>query len=121
MQEALGIVETRGLVAAVEAADAMVKAAKVKLLGHQKVKAGLIAVMVGGDVGAVKAATDAGAAAAQRVGVMVSVHVIPRPHEDIDRILPKAPDQKGGTARKGRPRGKRGSKKTDVVTKPTDR
>jgi len=120
MQEALGIVETRGLVAAIEAADAMVKAAKVRLLGRQKVKAGLIATMVAGEVGAVKAATDAGAAAAQRLGVMVSVHVIPRPHEGIDRILPKSPDEKGGTVRKGRPRGKRGSKKTKEVNKPTD-
>jgi microcompartment protein CcmL/EutN len=88
MQEALGLVETRGLVAAIEAADAMLKAAKVKFLGRQKVKAGLVAVMVAGDVGAVKAATDAGAAACQRIGELVSVHVIARPHEDIDLVLP---------------------------------
>jgi ethanolamine utilization protein EutM len=93
MQEALGLVETRGLVAAIEAADAMVKAAKVTFLGRQKVKAGLITVMVAGDVGAVKAATDAGAAACQRIGQMVSVHVIPRPHEEIDKILPKGPQR----------------------------
>jgi ethanolamine utilization protein EutM len=89
MEKALGLIETRGLVAAIEAADAMVKAAKVTFLGRQKVKAGLITVMVAGDVGAVKAATDAGAAACQRIGQMVSVHVIPRPHEEIDKILPK--------------------------------
>ena len=88
MQQALGMIETRGLVAAIEAADAMVKAAKVKLLGRQKVKGGLVAVMVAGDVGAVKASVDAGAAACERVGEMVSVHVIPRPHGDIDAIIP---------------------------------
>jgi ethanolamine utilization protein EutM len=93
MKEALGLLETRGLVAAIEAADAMVKAAKVTFLGRQKVKAGLITVMVAGDVGAVKAATDAGAAACQRIGQMVSVHVIPRPHEEIDKILPKGPQK----------------------------
>ncbi len=91
MQEALGLVETWGLVAAIEAADAMVKAAKVRLLGLQKVKGGLQTVMVAGDVGAVKAATDAGGAAAKRIGRLVSVHVIPRPHEEIDFILPKGP------------------------------
>ena len=88
MQQALGLIETRGLVAAIEAADAMVKAAKVRFLGHQKVKAGLVAVMVSGDVGAVKAAVDAGTAAGKRVGEVVSSHVIPRPHEDIDFIIP---------------------------------
>jgi ethanolamine utilization protein EutM len=92
MQQALGMIETRGLVAAIEAADAMVKAAKVQFLGRQKVKAGLVAVMVAGDVGAVKAAVDAGAAACKRIGELVSVHVIPRPHEDIDAILPKRPE-----------------------------
>jgi len=85
------MIETRGMVAAIEAADAMVKAAKVRLLGLQKVTAGLITVMVAGDVGAVKAATDAGAAACGRVGEMISVHVIPRPHEDIDKVLPVSP------------------------------
>ena len=92
MQEALGMVETWGLVAAIEAADAMVKAAKVKLLGRQKVKGGLQVIMVAGDVGAVKAATDAGGAAAERVGRLISVHVIPRPHGDIDPIIPKGPE-----------------------------
>ena len=86
--EALGMVETRGLVGAVEAADAMVKAAKVLLVGKQQVGGGLVTVMVRGDVGAVKAATDAGAAAARRVGELISVHVIPRPHEEVEKILP---------------------------------
>ena len=89
MQEALGMIETRGLVSAIEAADAMVKAANVHLLGKEHVGGGLVTVMVRGDVGAVKAATDAGAAAAQRVGELVSVHVIPRPHDDVELILPK--------------------------------
>jgi ethanolamine utilization protein EutM len=89
MQQALGLVETKGLIAAIEAADAMVKAANVRLLGSQKVKAGLITVMIEGDVGAVKAATDAGGAAAERVGELLSVHVIPRPHKDIEGILLK--------------------------------
>jgi ethanolamine utilization protein EutM len=91
MEDALGIIETRGLVAAIEAADAMVKTADVRLLGRQKVKGGLQAVMVAGDVASVKAATDAGAAACQRVGRLVSVHVIPRPSEGIDRMLPAGP------------------------------
>src|SRR5512142_198115 len=85
---ALGMVETRGLVGAVEAADAMVKAANVKLIGSEYIGGGFVTVMVRGDVGAVKAATDAGAAAAKRVGELVSVHVIPRPHEDVEMILP---------------------------------
>lgn len=88
--EALGMVETKGLVGAIEAADAMVKAANVVLVGYEKIGSGLVTVMVRGDVGAVKAATDSGAAAAQRVGELVSVHVIPRPHTDIEKILPKA-------------------------------
>ncbi len=87
---ALGMVETRGLVGAVEAADAMVKAANVVLIGSEYVGGGFVTVMVRGDVGAVKAATDAGAAAAKRVGELVSVHVIPRPHQDIEMILPQA-------------------------------
>lgn len=87
--EALGMVETKGLVGAIEAADAMVKAANVVLVGYEKIGSGLVTVMVRGDVGAVKAATDSGAAAAQRVGELVSVHVIPRPHTDIEKILPK--------------------------------
>ena len=89
---ALGLIETRGLVASIEAADAMVKAAKVTLLGKEKVGGGLVTVMVRGDVGAVKAATDAGAAAAQRVGELVSVHVIPRPHAEVEQLLPEAPE-----------------------------
>ncbi len=89
MQQALGMIETRGLVGAIEAADAMVKAARVKFLGRQKVKGGLVAVMVSGDVGAVKAAVDAGSAACERVGQVVSVHVIPRPSDDIDAAVPK--------------------------------
>ncbi|MDO7787824.1 ethanolamine utilization microcompartment protein EutM [Desulforamulus aquiferis] len=87
--EALGLVETKGLVGAIEAADAMVKAANVILVGYEKIGSGLVTVMVRGDVGAVKAATDSGAAAAQRVGELISVHVIPRPHTDVERILPK--------------------------------
>ena len=86
--EALGMIETRGLVASVEAADAMVKAANVHLIGKVHVGGGLVTVMVRGDVGAVKAATDAGAAAAERGGELISVHVIPRPHEDVEYILP---------------------------------
>ncbi|MGI6143453.1 MAG: ethanolamine utilization microcompartment protein EutM [bacterium] len=89
-QEALGMVETRGLVGAIEAADAMVKAANVSLIGYEKIGSGLVTVMVRGDVGAVKAATDAGAAAAQKVGEVVSVHVIPRPHNDTEKILPQS-------------------------------
>ncbi|TWI73015.1 ethanolamine utilization protein EutM [Desulfobotulus alkaliphilus] len=91
MLNALGMVETKGLVGAVEAADAMVKAANVTLIGREQVGSGLVTVMVRGDVGAVKAATDAGAAAADRVGELVSVHVIPRPHSEVERILPKGP------------------------------
>ena len=88
MQEALGMVETKGYVGAVEAADAMVKSANVSLVGSEKIGAGYVTVLVRGDVGAVKAATDAGAAAASRVGELVSVHVIPRPHEEVEYILP---------------------------------
>jgi ethanolamine utilization protein EutM len=91
---ALGMVETRGLVGAIEAADAMVKAANVVLIGSEYVGGGYVTVMVRGDVGAVKAATDAGAAAAKRVGELASVHVIPRPHSDVEMILPK--NSKGG-------------------------
>ena len=87
-QEALGMVETKGLVVAIEAADAMVKSANVSLVGYEKIGSGLVTVMVRGDVGAVKASTDAGAAAAQKVGEVVSVHVIPRPHTDVEKILP---------------------------------
>ena len=86
--EALGMIETRGLVAAIEAADAMVKAANVTLIGTERIGSGLVTVMVRGDVGAVQAATDAGAAAGSRLGELVSVHVIPRPHSDVEKILP---------------------------------
>ncbi|MFC1564620.1 ethanolamine utilization microcompartment protein EutM [candidate division KSB1 bacterium] len=88
--DALGLIETRGLVGAIEAADAMVKAAKVTLIGKEKIGGGFVTVMVRGDVGAVKAATDAGASAAERVGELVSVHVIPRPHVEVESILPNA-------------------------------
>jgi len=92
VQEALGMIETRGLVGAIEAADAMTKAANVTLTGYEKIGSGLITVMVRGDVGAVKAATDAGAAAAQKVGEVVSIHVIARPHIDTEKILPVTPN-----------------------------
>jgi len=92
MQQAFGLIETRGLAAAIEAADAMLKAAKVRFLGRQKIKGGLVAVMVAGDVGALKAAVDAGAAAGKRVGEIVSSLVIPRPHEDIDSMIPFGPE-----------------------------
>jgi microcompartment protein CcmL/EutN len=85
--EAIGLIETRGYVPAVEAADAMVKAANVTLIGSERVGSGLVTVIVQGDVGAVKAAVDAGAAAAKKVGELMSVHVIPRPHTDFDKIL----------------------------------
>lgn len=88
-QEALGMVETRGLTAAIEAADAMVKSAEVVLVGTEKIGSGLVTVMVRGDVGAVKAATEAGAAQAQKLGELVAVHVIPRPHADVEKILPR--------------------------------
>ena len=87
---ALGMIETKGLVGSIEAADAMVKAANVTLIGKEQIGAGLVTVMVRGDVGAVKAAVDAGAAAAARVGELVSQHVIPRPHNDVEKILPHA-------------------------------
>ena len=105
--EALGMVETKGFVGAVEAADAMVKAANVQLIGKEYIGAGYVTIFVRGDVGAVKAATDAGAAAARRVGELISVHVIPRPHSEVERVIPKggktgySPDEKalqgGGT------------------------
>ena len=88
MGEALGMIETRGLVAMIEAADAMVKAAKVTLVGYEKIGSGYVTALVRGDVAAVKAATDAGAAAARRVGELVSVHVIPRPHANLEDVLP---------------------------------
>ncbi len=95
--EALGLVETRGLVGSVEAADAMVKAANVQLIGYEKIGGGYVTVMVRGDVGAIKAATDAGAEAAARVGEVVSVHVIPRPHADVESILPLQEQSEDGT------------------------
>ncbi len=87
-QEALGMIETRGLVAAIEAADAMLKAANVTLVGTEKIGSGLVSVMVRGDVGAVKAAVESGAASAGRLGELVATHVIPRPHADVEKILP---------------------------------
>ena len=87
-KQALGMVETKGLIAAIEAADAMVKAANVTLVGKEKIGSGLVTIMVRGDVGAVKAAVEAGAAAAKRVGELVSTHVIPRPHTEVELILP---------------------------------
>lgn len=86
--EALGMIETRGLVAMIEASDAMVKAANVTLIGYEKIGSGFVTAIVRGDVAAVKAATDAGAAAARRVGELVSVHVIPRPHSSVDDVMP---------------------------------
>lgn len=88
--QALGMVETRGLVASIEAADAMLKAANVVLVGTEKIGSGLVSVMVRGDVGAVKSAVEAGSAAAARLGEIIAVHVIPRPHDDVESILPKA-------------------------------
>ena len=87
--EAIGMIETKGLVGSIEAADAMVKAANVTLMGEERIGGGFVTVIVKGDVGAVKAAVDAGAAAAKRVGELVSVHVIPRPHPELDMILPQ--------------------------------
>ena len=92
-QEALGMIETKGFVGSVEAADAMVKAANVKLIGKVAIGGGLVTVLVRGDVGAVKAATDAGAAAAEKVGELISVHVIPRPHADVEMLLPSKSDK----------------------------
>lgn len=89
VMKALGMIETKGLVGAIEAADAMVKAANVTLVGKEHIGGGYVTVMVRGDVGAVKAATDAGAAAADRVGELVSIHVIPRPHMEVEGVLPK--------------------------------
>lgn len=96
--DALGMVETKGLVGAVEAADAMVKAANVVLVGREFIGSAYVTVMVRGDVGAVKAATDAGAAAARRVGELVSVHVIPRPHQEVEKIIPAGAPEPGAPA-----------------------
>ncbi len=98
--QALGMVETRGLVALIEASDAMCKAANVELVGWDKVGSGMVTAFVRGDVAAVKAATDAGAAAAARIGEVVSVHVIPRPHEDLEKAVPKKPAAKKTAAGK---------------------
>jgi len=87
MEEAMGLIETRGLVAAIEAADAMVKAANVRLISKEYAGSGLVTITVKGDVGAVKAAVDAGAAAAKRIGEVVSIHVIPRPHTEVDKVV----------------------------------
>ena len=103
MAEALGMVETRGLVPAIEAADAMVKAAKVTLMGKEPIGGGFVTIMVRGDVGAVNASVEAGAAAAKAVGQVVSVHVIPRPHDELERILIEA-GVGGGGGGKGRKR-----------------
>ena len=92
--EALGLIETKGLVAMIEAADAMVKAANVTLIKYEKIGDGMVTIIVRGDVAAVKAATDAGAAAARRVGQLISVHVIPRPHDNIELALPLTPKRK---------------------------
>ena len=88
MSDALGMIETKGMIALIEAADAMVKAARVQLVGYQQIGAGMVTALVRGDVAACKAATDAGAAAAARVGEVVAVHVIPRPHEDLEAVFP---------------------------------
>ncbi len=93
-REALGMIETRGLTAAIEAADAMTKAAEVTLIGTEKIGSGLVTVMVRGDVGAVKAAVEAGGDRAARLGELVAQHVIPRPHNDVEMILPKFPEEK---------------------------
>src|SRR6266568_3724990 len=94
--EALGMIETKGLVALIEASDAMIKAANVQLIGWQKIGSGLVTALVAGDVAAVKAAVDAGAAAAGRIGEVVGVQVIPRPHEDVSSVLPKSKPAAGG-------------------------
>lgn len=99
--EALGMVETKGFVGAVEAADAMVKAANVDLIGKEYIGAGYVTIFVRGDVGAVKAATDAGAAAARRVGELISVHVIPRPHKEVEDVLPGRGVAEGKSIRGG--------------------
>jgi microcompartment protein CcmL/EutN len=105
MQQALGLIETKGLIAAIEAADAMVKAARVTFSGHQKVKGEPVAVMMSGDVGAVKAAVDAGSAACREVGTLISTHVIPRPHDDIAAMIPTGPDKEiSRETQKKRPR-----------------
>jgi len=116
------MVETKGFVGAVEAADAMVKAANVQLVGKEYIGAGYVTIFVRGDVGAVKAATDAGAAAARRVGELISVHVIPRPHNEVERVLPKggnvgySPDEKAIGGGAGRQLGEGSTTSTTDVT-----
>jgi ethanolamine utilization protein EutM len=100
MKQALGMIETKGLVGAIEAADAMVKSANVTLVGKEKIGSGLVTVMVRGDVGAVKSAVDAGAAAAKRVGELMSVHVIPRPDASVEGILPQSEKPKAAPVKK---------------------
>ncbi len=107
--EALGMVETKGFVGAVEAADAMVKAANVELIGKEYIGAGYVTIFVRGDVGAVKAATDAGAAAARRVGELISVHVIPRPHSEVEEVLPGRGVESGKSIRAAGSRGELGA------------
>jgi microcompartment protein CcmL/EutN len=100
MADALGMIETRGFIGMVEASDAMVKAAKVEIVGYEKIGGGFVTVIARGDVAAVKAATEAGARAAQKVGELISVHVIPRPHENIDSVLPLGRQKKESDTRK---------------------
>ena len=114
--EALGMVETKGFVGAVEAADAMVKAANVQLVGKEYIGAGYVTVFVRGDVGAVKAATDAGAAAARRVGELVSVHVIPRPHVEVERVIPQNGYRPGTRVEGKEPRALSDGKESQEVT-----
>ncbi len=109
--EALGLIETRGLIGAVEAADAMVKAASVTLIGKERVGGGYVTVMVRGDVGAVKAAVDAGAAAARRLGELVSVHVIPKPHNEVESILSSSKGRRKKASKVTRARGAGSRKK----------
>jgi microcompartment protein CcmL/EutN len=99
MGNALGMIETKGLIAAIDAADAMVKAAQVSLVGYEKIGSGMVTVMVRGEVGAVKAATEAGGAAAKQLGELIAVHVIPRPHTDVEKILPQVGSAKANKAK----------------------
>jgi len=109
--DALGMVETRGLTSAIEAADAMAKAAAVTLLGHKRIGGGLVIILVSGDVGAVKAATDAGAEAARKIGELVSVHVIPRPDGEIESLIPHAPSAASLPPSSSPPKSRRSSRK----------
>lgn len=126
-QEALGMVETKGFVGAVEASDAMVKAANVTLVGKEYIGAGYVTIFVRGDVGAVKAATDAGAAAARRVGELISVHVIPRPHNEVERVLPRggrvglSPDERALAGGGGQAQLSEGGTGTNMTNRPVQR